>query len=104
MVELLIACAGAIVLKALVLTAVERLYAASFGKMYSGWPETWQQVSSTAVTHCRHPASGALVRGHVLLSGSAILLSCVGASVPMFSPVGAGWVHGADSGGIRLPP
>jgi hypothetical protein len=64
--QLLIAYAGAIVVKALVLTAVEQLHAVGFGKMYSGWPQTWQQVSSTAVRHCRHPASGALVRGHVL--------------------------------------
>lgn len=65
--QLLIAYAGAIVVKALVVTAVERLHAAGFGKMYSGWPQTWQQVSGTAVRHCRHPASGSLVRGHVLL-------------------------------------
>lgn len=34
---------GAILVKAAVLTVVERLHAAGIGKMYSGWPQTWPQ-------------------------------------------------------------
>ena len=66
--QLLTAHAGAIVVKALVLTAVERLHAAGFGKMYSGWPQTWQQVSCTATSHGRPPASDPLVCGQVTVA------------------------------------
>lgn len=36
--------AGAVTVKAAVLTAVERLHAAGYGRMYSGWPQGWAQV------------------------------------------------------------
>lgn len=30
--------------KAAVLTVVERLHAAGIGRLYSGWPQTWPEV------------------------------------------------------------
>ena len=79
--QLLTAHAGAIVVKALVLTAVERLSAAGFGKMYSGWPQTWQQVSCTATSHGRPPASDPLVCGQVTVAEQPQALKHVGKNV-----------------------
>ena len=41
-------CPGPIVVKAVVLTAVERLHAAGFGKMYATWPSTLTEVCPPA--------------------------------------------------------
>jgi len=43
-------CAGPIVVKAVVLTAVERLHAAGYGKMYTGLPSTITEVGSPALS------------------------------------------------------
>lgn len=66
----LVAPAGAILVKAAVLTVVERLHAAGIGRLYSGWPQTWQQVMLALAQLCAH--SDLLVTAHEQLSADSI--------------------------------